>query len=148
MKCLDTGVLVYAIDAGSPFHKRAKELFEQSIAGNWAACVCEQSLWELAQILSGDRFVKKPLSPAAAWKLVDKLWRYPQPAVLNSDETIVRRAFKLMEKHTSLRSRFAEAHIAATMLAHDVKVLITADSQTFSVIRELDVENPFETLFA
>ena len=148
MKCLDTSVLVYACDTASPFHARAKELFEQSIAGKWAACVCEQSLWELAQILSSERFVRKPLLPAAAWKLVDKLWRYPQPVVLNSDETIVRRAFKLMEKHAALRSRFAEAHLAATMLAHDVKVLITADSQTFSVIRELDVENPFETLFA
>jgi len=148
MKCLDTGVLIYAIDTTSPLHKRARELFEQSIAGKWAACVCEQSLWELAQILSGDRFVKKPLSPAAAWKIVDKLLRYPQPVVLNSDETIVRRAFKLMEKHVALRSRFAEAHIAATMLAHDVTVLVTADSQTFSAIRELDVENPFETLFA
>jgi toxin-antitoxin system PIN domain toxin len=148
MKCLDTGVLVYAADTASPFHQRAKELLEQSIAGKWAACVCEQSLWELAQILSSDRFVSKPLPSAAAWKLVDKLWRYPQPVILNSDEVIMRRAFKLMEKYASLRSRFAEAHFAATMIAHDVKVLVTADSQTFSVVRELDLENPFETLFA
>jgi predicted nucleic acid-binding protein len=148
MKCLDTSVLVYAADIGSPLHKRAVAWLEQSVAGKWAACVCEQSLWELAHILSSERFARKPLLPGAAWKLVDKLWRYPPPVILNSDETIVRRAFKLMEKHAALRSRFAEAHIAATMLAHDVRVLITADSQTFSVIRELVVENPFETLFA
>ena len=148
MKCLDTTVLVYAADTASPLHKRAVELLEQSVRGQWAACVCEQSLWELGQIFTSERFVKKPLSPAAAWKLVDKLWRYPQPVILNSDETIVRRAFKLMERHTSLRSRFAEAHIAATMLAHDVHILVTADSQTFNMIRELDIENPFETLFA
>ena len=148
MKCLDTTVLIYAADMGSSHHKRAVELIEQSVRGQWAACVCEQSLWELAQILTSDRFVKKPLAPAAAWKLVDKLWRYPQPVVLNSDETIARHAFRLMEKHVALRGKFAAAHLAATMLAHDVKILVTADSQTFSVIRELDVENPFETLFA
>ncbi|RPH93628.1 PIN domain-containing protein [candidate division KSB1 bacterium] len=148
MKCLDTSILIYAADTASPFHARALELFEQSVSGKWAACVCEQSLHELSQILTNGCFVIKPLTPAAAWKMVDKLLRYPQPVVLYSDDVIVRRAFKLMEKHPGLRGRFADAHLAATVLAHGIKTLVTADSQTFSMIRELDVENPFETLFA
>lgn len=148
MKCLDTGVLIYAADSSSPHHKRAVELIEQSVAGKWAACICEQSIWELGQVLTSELHVRRPLSPAEAWKRMDKLLRFPQPVVLNSDDAIVRRAFKLMEKHVALRGKFAEAHLVATILAHDVKILVTADSRTFGAIRELDIENPFEALFA
>jgi uncharacterized protein len=148
MKCLDTGILLYAADTASPFHKRACEFLEQTVAGKWAACVCDQSLWEMAAALTNERYVKRPMTPAAAWKMVDKLLRYPQPDVLYSDETIMRKAFRLMEKYPVQKSRFAATHLAATMLAHGVKALVTPDSQSFSAIREIEVENPFEALFA
>lgn len=148
MKCLDTSVLIYAADAASPLHARASELLEQSVKGMWAACVCEPSLHDLAAILTDSRRVRKPLSPALAWRMIDKLVRYPQPVILQSDETILKRAFKLMEKYSLQRERFAECHLAAIMLAHGVKTLVTARSALFTPLRELDVENPFETLFA
>lgn len=148
MKCLDTAVLIYAADLASPSHRRAVELLEQSAAGQWAACVCQQSLWEFSAAMTSDRFVKRPLSPDAVWRMVDKLLRYPQPEILYSDENILRRATKLMEKYSAARLRFPEAHLAATMLAHGVRVLVTADSNSFAPIRELEVENPFEALFA
>ena len=98
--------------------------------------------------MTSERFVKRPLSPEAAWKLVDKLLRHPQPDVLYSDEAILHRAFRLMEKYSPRRLRFAEAHLAATLLTHGVKTLITAHTDAFSVVRELEIENPFEALFA
>jgi len=148
MKCLDTLVLIYAADTASAFHKRAVELCEQSIAGRWPACVCEQSLHEFVAVVTDNRAVRKPLSPDAAWKFVDKLVRYPQPDVLYSDDSVVRRALHLMEKYSTRRLRFREAHLAATLLTHGVKTLITAHTDPYAVIRELEMENPFETLFA
>jgi uncharacterized protein len=148
MKCLDTSILLYAADKSSPHHQRAVEFLEQSVAGKWAACVCEQSLYELSVALTDERFAKKPLSPAQAAKLMDRLLRYPQPVILYSDEQVLRRAYKLLEKYPQQRGRFAETHLAATMLAHGVKILATATTSTFSAIREIEVENPFETLFA
>jgi hypothetical protein len=148
MKCLDTAVLLYAADKSSSFHLRAVEMLEQSIAGKWLACVCEQSLAEFVATVTDPECVRNPLSPTAAAKLLEKLLKYPQPEILYSDETILRRAVKLMEKYPTLRRNFTNAHVAATMLQHGVKTLVTADSQTFAPVRELDVENPFETLFA
>jgi toxin-antitoxin system PIN domain toxin len=148
MKCLDTTVLIYAADKSSPFHRRAVELLEQSAGGKWLACVCDQSLWEFAAAVSSPRFVRHPVSSAFALRLLDKLVKYPQPEILYSDEAVLRRALKLMDKYPTLRRRFADAHLAATMLAHGVKTLVTTDTQTFAPVRELDVENPFETLFA
>ena len=148
MKCIDTSVLLYAADKSSSFHKRAVEMFEQSISGKWLTCVCEQSLAEFVATVTDAQRVRHPLSPAAASKLLEKLLKYPQPEVLYSDETILRRTVKLMEKYPTLRRRFLDAHVVATMLQHGVKTLVTADSQTFAPVRELDVENPFGALFA
>jgi len=148
MRCLDTSILLYAADRESPFHKRAVELLEQSISGKWLACVCEQSLQDFTATVTDAQRVRNPLSPANTARMLEKLLRYPQPEVLYSDETVLRRALRLMDKYPTLRRRFADAHIAATMLQHGVKALVTADSQTFAPVRELDVENPFEALFA
>jgi predicted nucleic acid-binding protein len=147
MKCLDTSLLVYAVDTASPHHVRAREFLEQSISGQWAACVCEQSLHEFAVIMTSDRFVRRPLSASAVEKMLERLTRFPQPEVLYSDDAILRRALRLMEKSPG-RLKFPAAHLAATMLAHGVKTLVTADRSAFAALRELDIENPFETLFA
>ena len=147
MKCLDTGVLVYAADASSPHHRRAVEFLEQSISGKWAACICEQSLREFATLMADPRFVRRPLSPAAVGRMIEKLMRYPQPVVLYPDDAILRRAIRLTERHAG-RLSFPAAYVASTMLAHGVKVLVTADRNAFSALREIEIENPFETLFA
>lgn len=147
MKCLDTGVLLYAADAASLHHRRAVECLEQCISGRWAACVCDQSLHEFAAVMTSERFVRKPLSPAVVGKMVEKLTRFPQPVILYSDDAILRRALKIVERNPA-RIKFPAARLAATMLAHGVKILITADSNAFSSIREIEIENPFETLFA
>jgi len=92
--------------------------------------------------------VRHPLTPAAAARMLEKLIKYPQPEILYGDEAILRRAVKLMEKYPTLRRNLSDAYLVATMLQHGVKTLVTADSQTFTPVRELDVENPFEALFA
>ena len=147
MKCLDTNVLIYALDTASPHHRRAVECLEQSVSGKWVACICEQTLQEFAVVMTGERFVRHPLSAEAVGKMIEKLTRFPQPVVLYSDDAILRRALKLMERHPA-RLRFPAAHLASTMLAHGVKTLVTADRNAFAAIREIEIENPFETLFA
>ncbi|HEY3293907.1 MAG TPA: type II toxin-antitoxin system VapC family toxin [bacterium] len=147
MKCLDTSVLIYAADTASPHHGRAVEFLEQSVSGKWAACVCEQSLHEFAALTTSERFARRPLAPVTVEKMIERLTRYPQPVVLYSDDAILRRAFKLMEKNPA-RITFGAAHLAATMLAHGVKTLVTPDRNAFAALREIGIENPFETLFA
>jgi predicted nucleic acid-binding protein len=72
----------------------------------------------------------------------------PQPEILYTDSHMLRDTFALMEKHRSQRRRFWETLTAATMLAHGVKTIVTSQSRNYQTIREIQVENPFETLFA
>lgn len=148
VKGIDTTVLVYALDSGSPMHNRAVEVLEQSIRGQWAACVCDSSIWELCDILTNPQRVKRVLTADKMEKVIDKLTKSPQPQILYTDSTMAKRALKLMQKYPVLSGKFTPALIAATLLEHGVKTIVTADSATFQPIRELNVENPFEALFA
>jgi predicted nucleic acid-binding protein len=147
MKCLDTNILIYAADLSSPFHRRAVDFISQTARGEWPSCVCYQSLCEFTEIITGNR-VRSPQSLDVAEKFMDRLLKYPQPAILYPDETILRQSLRLMQRYPSLNKRFRDARIAATLMKHGVKILVTANSAPFLAIRELEIENPFEALFA
>ncbi|MFH1010026.1 MAG: type II toxin-antitoxin system VapC family toxin [bacterium] len=147
IKCLDTTLLLHLVDKASPYHQRAADIVEQAEAGLWRSCVCFVSLMEFVAIATNEQRVRYPMTPKDAQNLVEKISKAPQPEILYSSMQIVRDSFALMEKYRSQRRHFGETLIAATMLAHGVKTIITTQSRHFQAIRELQVENPFETLF-
>jgi predicted nucleic acid-binding protein len=148
VKGLDTTVLIYALDTASPLHDRAVAVLDQAIGGKWLACVCRATLLELADLLTDPRRVRKPMAPAQVAKALERLTKYPQPQLLEADALTYKRALRLMEKYPVQRGRFVETQIAATLLEHGVRTIVTADSRSYVAIRELTVENPFEALFA
>ncbi len=148
VKGLDTSILLYALDNSSAHHLRAVELIDQAVQGKWAACVCDETLSELAAVLTDGTRVRHSVREEDVEKMIDRLTRYPQPQILYSDPAIIKRALRLCEKYPVLRGHFQHALIAATFLAHGVKTIVTGDTSDYSPIRELTVENPFETLFA
>lgn len=148
IKCLDTMVLIYLVDKASPFHRRAVEIIEQAESGLWNSCLCYLSLTEFTSIVTNEDMVRYPLNPKTARNFVERIMKAPQPEILYTDTHMLRDNFALMEKHRSQRRRFWETLIASTMLAHGVKTIITTQSRNFQAIREIQVENPFETLFA
>jgi predicted nucleic acid-binding protein len=147
LKCLDTVVLIYLVDKASPFHQRAAEIIEQAESGLWRSCVCYQSLVEFMALVTSEEWVRYPLNPKVASSVIEKILKAPQPEILYTDMHMLRDAFSLMEKYRSQRRRFWETVIAATMLAHGVKTIITTQTRNFHAIREIHVENPFEALF-
>jgi predicted nucleic acid-binding protein len=147
IKCLDTMVLLYLVDKTSPHHERAVEIIEQAEAGLWRSCVCFVSLTEFMATVTSEGRVRYPMTPREAQNFVEKIWKAPQPEILHSNAQILRDTFALMEKHRGQRRQFWETLIAATMLAHGVKTIITSQSRHFQAIREIQVENPFEALF-
>lgn len=148
IKCIGTTVLLHAVDKLSPLHDRAVELLMQAERQEWMSCVCYQSLARLTKIATDPNRCKSPLSAAEMEKVIDTILRRPLPVVLYPDDYIFRRTLRLMVKYPAQRGRFIETHIAATALAHGVKTVVTADTAGFQAIREIEVENPFETLFA
>lgn len=148
LKCIDTSILLAATDAAHTLHARAVKYLKGCAAEPWVTCVCYESLTAWAEQITSSAFCEAPLKPSAVQSALDAMLKRREPLVLFGDEQILKRALKLVEKHAALRDRLPEAQIAATALAHGVNTIVTAESAPYQAVRELTVENPFETLFA
>ena len=112
------------------------------------SCVCYASLLRWSERITSSEFCEAPLKASAVQTAIEAMLKRREPLILYGDENIIKRALKLLDKHQALKDHLHEAHIAATALAHGVNTIVTADSAPYIAVRELTVENPFETLFA
>lgn len=148
LKCIDTSLLLIATDTTHPLSARAAKYLKICAAEPWVACVCYASLVRWSERITSSEFCESPLKTTVVHGAIEAMLKRREPMILYGDELILKRALKLCDKHAALRNKLHEAHIAATALAHGVKTIVTADSAPYLAVRELTVENPFETLFA
>ncbi|MCB9357713.1 MAG: hypothetical protein H6508_00350 [Calditrichaeota bacterium] len=148
LKCIDTTLLFAATDTTNPLHARAAKYLKTCANEPWVTCVCFESLLRWSNWITSSERSASPLPAATVQSALDAMLKRREPLVLYGDDQILKRALKLVEKHPALKDKLHEAHIAATALAHGVNTIVTANSAPYIAVRELTVENPFETLFA
>ena len=137
---VDANVLLYAVDAGSPFHRAARDWLEAALNGPARIGLPWASLLAFQRISTHPRASASPLSPAQAWGYIadwlgaDSAW-VPAPG----------------EKHAAILQRLiidgdlrgnlvTDAHLAALAIEHGVG-LCSADSD-FARFVELTWVNP------
>ncbi|MBK6911223.1 MAG: PIN domain-containing protein [bacterium] len=148
LKCIDTSILLIATDTTHPLSARAAKFLKSCAGEPWVTCVCYASLVKWSDRITSSAHCQAPIAAGAVQSALDAMLKRREPLVLYEDEQILKRALKLVEKHAVLRNRLHEAQVAATALAHGVGTMVTADSAPYQAVRDLTVENPFETLFA
>ncbi|NUO19029.1 hypothetical protein HUU59_06220 [bacterium] len=148
LKCIDTSLLLTATDTTHPLHPRAAKYLKSCAAEPWVTCICDASLVKWSESITSSVLCAAPLRAATVHAAIESMLKRREPLILYGDENILKRALKLVDKHPALKDRLHEAYIAATALAHGVNTIVTADSAPYLAVRELTVENPFETLFA
>ncbi|MCL4305348.1 PIN domain-containing protein [bacterium] len=148
LKCIDTSILLAATDTTHPLHARAAKYLKNCAGDPWVTCVCYESLLRWCDVITSSEHCAAPLKPLVVQGALDAMLKRREPLVLYGDEQILRRALKLSDRHAALKDHLHEAHVAATAMAHGVNTIVTADSAPYISIRDLTVENPFETLFA
>ena len=148
LKCIDTSLLLIATDTTHPLSERAAKYLKSCAAEPWVSCVCYASLVRWSERVTSAEFCEAPLKSSAVQNSIEAMLKRREPLILYGDELILRRALKLCGKHAVLKDKLHEAHVAATALAHGVKTIVTGVSAPYLAVRELTVENPFETLFA
>lgn len=122
---LDTNVLVYAMNAATEQHAACRRLHDRAVAGEIAACVTTQVLFEYFSVVTYAGQVTRMLSPTDALADVEALQVafeiLPVPADL-ADRVIA----LLRETGFSGRHVF-DVQLAATMLAAGVQRIYTYD---------------------
>lgn len=83
---VDANILLYSVDETSPYHERARTWLEGALNGTQRIGFPWQSVWAFLRIATNPRALENPLTPAAAWELVERwldapaTWM-PEPSV-------------------------------------------------------------------
>lgn len=124
---IDANILLYAVDATSPFHERARPWLEQALNGSRRIGIPWASLLAFVRIATNARATANPLSPTEAWSFVEKwidapaVW-IPQPTAAH------RQVLGHLIVDLDLRANLvADAVLAALCVEHGLTI-VSADS--------------------
>jgi uncharacterized protein len=140
---LDVNILLYASDRQSPFHSRAVAFLEECTSGTEPLCLTWVTLMSYLRMATNSSIFAKPLSPSEAMANVEALLALPHVQVLSEGAgfwDVYRRATRDIIARGNL---VPDAHLAALLLQHEVRILYTNNDSDFKKFDLLEVRNPF-----
>jgi predicted nucleic acid-binding protein len=137
---IDTNVLIYATLENDPRSERSRELLLAT--GGMERYTSVQNLAEMYPNLTGPR-MERPDEPAVARAKIQSIASLPRLQVLPLTGDVQTVALELCEKYGITRQRYYDAQIAATMLVHGIRTLLTENDGDFEGMTEISAVNPF-----
>jgi len=141
---IDTNVLIYATLEDDPRFERSRELLLSS--GGGGRFISVQNLAEMYPNLTGPR-MHQPDEPSVARAKILSLASLPTLQVLPLTGDVQAIALELCEKYGITRQRYFDAQLAATMIIHGIRTLLTENDQDFKDMAEVQAVNPYESTF-
>jgi toxin-antitoxin system PIN domain toxin len=140
MLSFDTNIAVYAANAGSPFHDRARD-FLQSLATRKDIAICELVLVELYLKLRNEKIFSRPLTATQA-AAVCQAYRKNQAWTLIESAPVMENVWELAAQNNCAFRRIIDLRLAHTLLHHGVTEFATANEKDFVGQGFLRVWNP------
>ena len=137
---VDANILLYAVDRDSPFHERSRGWLETALNGTRRVGIPWSSTTAFARIATHPRALRDPLSPTAAWALVEAWLDAPAawvPAPGGAHQEILGRLVRDLDLRGNL---VADAAVAALCIEHGLDV-VSADTD-FARFTEIGWLNP------
>ena len=133
--CVDTNILVYAIDEENPFYERARGFLDKVRFGKIGAVVAVQNITEFYATVTSSRRGIKGLGTDRAWKEVEKFLGFID--VIYPTSGVIVELKYITEDRKILGQDVYDAFLAATILSNGVKTLITENKDDFAGIAGL-----------
>ena len=137
---IDTNILTYATLENDPRSERSRELLLAK--GEQDRFTSVQNLAEMYPNLTGPK-MERPDAPAVARAKIQSIASLPSIQVLPLTSDVQSVALELCEKYSITRQRYYDAQIAATMVVHGIRTLITENDGDFKDMTEIRAVNPF-----
>jgi toxin-antitoxin system PIN domain toxin len=138
---VDVNLLLYASDSNSEWHERAYAFLESCARGNELFCLGWPTLMGFMRMATHPRIFTRPLSPDDALRCVDALLELSHVRVLSEGEGFWRHYRAVTSGVPTRGNLVPDAHLAALLRQHGVKVLYTHD-RDFRKFDFLDVRDP------
>jgi len=140
---VDVNVLLYAADASSPRHARAREVLDEGAGRSEIFALAWPTLLGFLRISTHPRSFATPLSPAQAQANVQALLSLPNARAIGEDEGFWETYRELAGTLVARGNLVPDLHLASLLKLHGVRTLYTNDSD-FKRFDFLDLRNPFQ----
>lgn len=144
MYLLDSNILIYAHNLASPFHKTARLILGEVLAGKIEGCVSFQNLYEFYSIITDSKRVEKPLSAKDARKILLLYSNADNIPKIYSKSTNLAVTLELLKSVEVKKQQIFDLILVATIIENEVKGVYTADETFFKKFEFLEVINPFK----
>lgn len=140
MRLVDLNVLLYAVNADSPRHARARKWVEQAIGGADSVALPWVVILGFLRIVTSRRVFSKPLSLAEATEFVDGWLARPNVVTLGPGPDHWRLLRGVLAEAGAAANLTTDAHLAALAIEHGCELCST--DADFARFRQLRWMNP------
>ncbi len=134
---IDSNILIYAINADSPKHKKAQEFLKESL-GNLE--IAHQNTLEAIRVLTHQKF-SKPMRLKDALMAIQAISKFCQ--IISPTQTTYYLSLELINKYKLIGNRIFDAYLVATALSNSINIIATDNSSDFKKFSGLEIINPF-----
>ena len=142
MRLLDANLLLYAYDASSPFHSRARTWFEELLSGLDPVWLPWSSIHAFLRIGTNPRILENPFSVDEAASIVDEWLEHPSVSILEPGARYWPILSRMLPAAQARGNLVMDAHLAALAIEHGATLLST--DRDFTRFDGLRWVNPLE----
>lgn len=137
---VDANVLLFAVDAGSPYHTSAADWLTDRLNGDRRVGLPWESLSAFVRIATHPRATASPLTPSDAWRFVDEWLALPTVWIPVPTDQHAQVMGMLVQKYRLAGNLVPDGHLAALAIEHGLEIA-SADTD-FARFTELRWINP------
>ena len=122
MILVDTNLLVYATDADSPHHRRARAWFEEVISGTTPVGLAWLVILAFLRVTTRPGVLRRPYTPEEALEFVDEWLAQPYVSLLAPGDNHWPVLRNLLKTSGTAGNLVPDAHLAALAIEHGCTV--------------------------
>ena len=139
MVLIDANVLIYAVDADSPHHTKARHWLEETLSGTLAVGLPWVVILAFLRITTRAGILRNPLPPTRAMDYVDSWLRQPYVTVVGPGERHWPILRNLLDSSGTAGNLTTDAHLAALALEHGSAIASTDnDFRRFAGVKHVN----------
>ena len=140
---VDTNVLIYAHIPSFEHHSKVHRFLSAQLKASDVTLVLTPGvLHEWVHIVTDPRRFQPPIPMAEALAVARSYLNRSNIGLLSPDEGSVLLAFEMLEQHSLGRKRIADTLMAATLLRHGVREILTCNPKDFAPFEGLTAVDP------
>lgn len=134
---IDSNILIYAINADSPKHKKAQQFLQENLTN---LEIAHQNILEAIRVLTHQKF-SKPMRLNKALIAIQAISQSCR--IISPTQTTYYLSLGLIKKYKLVGNRIFDAYLAATALSNSINTIATDNSSDFEKFTDLTIFNPF-----